>query len=153
MVYKTPMEPLWDYMVKKYHYLGYDKMFGPRLKYLVFCKDRPIAAISFNQAALQVGVRDCFIGWDKEQKHKFLPQIVNNNRFLVLPWVRVKNLASHLLSKAVSMLKIDWNKLYKKEPLLIETFVDKQHYKGTCYLAANWKYLGETENCQAGVFV
>lgn len=115
MVYKTPMEPLWDYMVKKYHYLGYENMLGPRVKYIVFYNDRPIAAISFNQAVLRVGVRDSFIGWNNEQKRKFLPLIVNNNRFLILPWVKVKNLASHILSKAISMLKIDWYKLYKKE--------------------------------------
>ncbi|HIH62775.1 MAG TPA: IS701 family transposase [Nanoarchaeota archaeon] len=144
MVCKTPLEPLWDYVVKNYHYLGYERMFGSRLKYLVFHKNRLIAALSFNQAALKIESRDCFIGWDKEQKKKYLPFIVNNNRFLVMPWIRVKNLASHVLSKTVSRLKADWYRLYNKEPLLIETFVDKTKYKGTCYLAANWRYLGQT---------
>ena len=81
MVNKTPLEPLWDYVVKNYHYLGYERMFGSRVKYLVFHKDRPIAALSFNQASLKIEARDCFIGWDKEQKKKFLPLIVNNTRY------------------------------------------------------------------------
>ncbi|MEW6242781.1 MAG: Druantia anti-phage system protein DruA [Bacillota bacterium] len=108
LVNKTSWEPVWGFLARRYHYLGYDKMFGPRIKYLVFHKERPIAALSFNRAALTVGVRDAFLGWKPTQKQKLLPQVVNNNRFLILPWVRVRNLASHLLACAVRLLMRDW---------------------------------------------
>lgn len=144
MVYKTALEQVWDFAVSKYHYLGYDMMIGPRLKYLVFSGTIPLAAISFNQAAYKVGLRDCFIGWNEAQKNRQLSLILNNNRFLILPWVKVKNLASHILSYAIKLLKADWPELYGIEPVLLETFVDSDKYKGTCYLASNWKYLGVT---------
>ncbi|MCL4516115.1 MAG: DUF4338 domain-containing protein [Firmicutes bacterium] len=81
LVNKTAWEPVWDYLVRSYHYLGYEKMIGPRIKYLVFHQDRPIAALSYNRAALRVGVRDTFLGWTPTQKQQFLPQVVNNNRY------------------------------------------------------------------------
>jgi SRSO17 transposase len=143
LVNKTAWEPVWDYLVRTYHYLGYETMIGPRLKYLVFHKDRPIAALSYNRAALHVGVRDSFLNWTPAQKLKFLPRVVNNNRFLVLPWVRVKNLASHLLARTLKRLRQDWPRLFGTEPFLVETFIDPR-YPGTCYQAANWCYLGET---------
>lgn len=144
-VSKTEMEPLWDYMVKNYHYLGYDSMIGPRIKYLVLHQGRPIAALSFNRAALRVGVRDRHIGWDTQQKNTLLCHVVNNNRFLILPWVSIKNLASHLLSRTLKILRTDWPFLFGTKPYLIETFVDQEKYKGTCYKAANWLFLGETQ--------
>ena len=144
MVYKTPLEPVWDCAVSKYHYLGYDMMIGPRLKYMVFSGTRFLAAASFNQASYKVGSRDSFIGWSDEQRLKFLPFIINNNRFLILPWVKVKNLASHVLSQVIRLSRSDWYNIYKREPLLIETFVDMTRYKGTCYQAANWICLGKT---------
>jgi SRSO17 transposase len=145
VVNQTELEPTWDFMVKHYHYLGYDKMIGPRIKYLVFRKEIPIAALSYNRAALRIGVRDNFIGWNDEQKQKYLPHVVNNNRFLILPWVKIRNLASHLLSRTLKMLKTDWYSMYGVEPYILETFVDQEKYKGTCYKAANWHYLGETK--------
>ena len=144
-VNKTEMEPVWDYMVRSYHYLGYDNMIGPRIKYLVLFKDTPIAALSYNRATLTVGVRDSYIGWDTRQKHKLLKHVVNNNRFLILPWVKIKNLASHLLSHTLKMLREEWPLLYGSTPYLVESFVDRDKYKGTCYQAANWRYLGETK--------
>ena len=144
MVYKTPLEPVWDFVVSKYHYLGYNMMIGPRVKYLIFSGTTLLAAISFNQAAYKVGLRDCFIGWREEQRKQQLTLILNNNRFLILPWVQVKNLASYILGHAIKLLRIDWYNLYNIEPILLETFVDTSMYKGTCYLASNWKYLGET---------
>ncbi|MBF7082412.1 DUF4338 domain-containing protein [Desulfallas sp. Bu1-1] len=104
LVNKTPLEPVWDHMVRKYHYLGYEKMIGPRVKHLVFHQDTPIAALSYNRAAMRVGVRDAFLGWTEEQKRKLLPHVVNNNRFLILPWVKIRNLASHLLSRTLKLL-------------------------------------------------
>jgi len=143
LVNKTAWEPVWDYLVRTYHYLGYQKMIGPRIKYLVFHEDRPLAALSYNRAALHVGVRDVFLGWTRKQKYRLLPHVVNNNRFLILPWVRVKNLASHVLAQTLKRLVQDWPSLYGTDPFLVETFVDQQ-YRGTCYRAANWLYLGET---------
>jgi len=144
-VNNTLQEETWDYMVREYHYLGYQKMIGPRVKYLVFTDDKPIAAISYNQASLTLGVREEYIGWDPTEKKRLLPYLVNNNRFLILPWVRVKNLASHLLSASLKMLKQDWLSLYGRTPYMVETFVDLNRNKGICYRAANWAYLGQTK--------
>ncbi|MHB1128056.1 MAG: IS701 family transposase [Bacillota bacterium] len=144
MVGKTEQEPLWDHIVRTYHYLGYEKMFGPRLKYLVLYQGQPIAALSYNRAALTVGVRDSYLGWTPAQKQALLSRVVNNNRFLILPWVRICNLASYLLSVTLKRLRLDWVTLYQTEPYLVETFVDLDRYYGTCYRAANWRYLGET---------
>lgn len=144
-VFATPLEDVWDCVVSEYHYLGYDKMIGPRLKYLVLSELRILAAVSFNQASYKVGCRDGFIGWDDNQRKKSLSVVVNNNRFLIPPWVNVKNLASHVLSKTVKLLRSDWTERFRTEPLLVETFVDANRYKGVCYRAANWIYLGETK--------
>jgi hypothetical protein len=145
IVNQTEFEPTWDLMVRYYHYLGYDKMIGPRIKYLVFQKGVPIAALSYNRAVLRIGVRDRFIDWNDKQKQKYLSHVVNNNRFLILPWVKIRNLASHLLSRTLKMVRNDWYSMYGIEPYIVETFVDQEKYKGTCYKAANWHYLGETK--------
>lgn len=145
MVNKTEYEPVWDYMVKNYHYLGYEKMIGRRIKYLIKHSDNPIAAISFNQASLKLEARDRFINWAPNQRKHLLKHVVNNNRFLILPWVKVRYLASHILSRTLKLLKKDWVLMYDVEPYLVETFVDKDKYKGTCYYAANFKYLGRTK--------
>ncbi|HVI41545.1 MAG TPA: IS701 family transposase, partial [Anaerovoracaceae bacterium] len=141
---RTEMEALWDRLVKVYHYLGYNKTIGPRVKYLVWFNERPIAAISYNQAAYKLGVRDAFIDWNEEERKTSLPHVLNNNRFLILPWVHVKNLASHIIALSIKHLKHDWLLLYGVEPYFLETFVDQDKYKGTCYRAANWSYAGET---------
>lgn len=144
LVNNTSLEPAWDYMVRNYHYLGYNKMIGPRIKYLAFYEDLPIAALSYNRAALKVGARDRYLGWDEKQKLKLLPHVVNNNRFLILPWVNIRYLASHLLSRSLKLLLKDWPVMFGVEPYFVETFVDMNEYRGTCYKAANWLYLGET---------
>ena len=140
----TDYETIWDDLIRKHHFLGYDKMIGQRIKYLVLYESVPIAALSFNRATLRVGARDEFIGWDEKEKLRELHRVVNNNRFLILPWVRIKNLASHLLSRTLRQLQKDWYKVYGTRLLLAETFVDER-YKGTCYSAANWKCLGMTK--------
>lgn len=145
IVDQTEQEALWDAMVKSYHYLGYQNTIGQRIKYLVFCQGQPIAALGYNRAALHVGVREAYVGWDKKRKLECLPLVVNNYRFLILPWIRIKNLASYLLSQTLRCLRTDWHDRYGVMPILAETFVDHEHYRGTCYLAANWKYLGETK--------
>jgi len=141
----SSLEDIWDYMVRMYHYLGYQKIIGPRIKYLVLLESRPIAALSYNQASLSLGVREEYVGWDQKQKQEQLPHILNNNRFLILPWVKVKNLASHLLSQTLKMLKKDWLSKYGYEPYMVETFVDLNRNKGICYRAANWVYIGQTK--------
>ena len=139
-----PEEQQWDEMVRKWHYLGYNTMIGPRIKYLVTAGDTPIAAISFNRASLHVEARDRWLGWNEDGRRTLLQHVVSNNRFLILPGVRIKNLASHILSQSLRLLKKDWLRLYGVEPYAVETFVDFSRNQGTCYKAANWQYLGET---------
>lgn len=145
IVDRSELESVWDAMVRQYHYLGLDKMIGPRIKYMALYQGKPIAALSYNRASLSVGIREQHIGWNPEQKRELLRHVVNNNRFLILPWVKVKNLASHLLSRTLKLLKEDWRRLYGVAPYVVETFVDREKFKGTCYLAANWTYAGETK--------
>jgi len=144
LVNGTEKERLWDEIVREWHYLGYKDMIGPRVKYLVYAHDAVIAAISYNRASLRVGVRDSWLGWTEEARRKLLPHVVSNNRFLILPWVRIKNLASHILARSLRQLVHDWFRLYGVWPYAVETFVDRSRYPGTCYIAANWRYLGET---------
>ena len=145
IVDKSELERVWDTMVRQYHYLGLDRMIGPRIKYMALYQGKPLAALSYNRASLAVEARDRHIGWNPSQKRELLGHVVNNNRFLILPWVRIKNLASHLLSRTLKLLKEDWLRLYGMAPYVVETFVDQEKYKGTCYLAANWVYAGETK--------
>src|SRR5665648_566963 len=95
LVSRTELEALWNHLVESYHYLGYKNMIGPRVKYLVWFNERPIAAISYNQASYRLGVRDTFIDWNPEERKRSLPHVLNNNRFLILPWVHVKNPVSY----------------------------------------------------------
>lgn len=144
LVSRTSLEPLWDQLVKDYHYLGHEKIIGPRVKYLIWFEGRPLSAISFNQAAYRLGVRDQFIGWNDEERKNNLVHVLNNNRFLILPWVDIKNLASHILAQAIRKLKTDWFRMYHKVPYLLETFVDQEKFRGTCYQASNWIDVGES---------
>ena len=137
-------EKLWDEMIRKYHYLSLGKIIGPRLKYLALHNNKAIAAIGFNRASKSIGVRESYIGWDERQRLILLKHVVNNTRFLILPWVKVKNLASRLLSKGIKAMCADWEKRYGEKPYAVETFVDGRKYMGTCYLVASWLYLGET---------
>jgi len=141
---ETKWEISWDKLVNRYHYLGYDWQFGGRIKYLITMGIRIIGAIGFCSAVYKLGARDKYIGWDDETRILMLPHIVNNNRFLILPFVKVHNLASHVLSLSLKQLIHDWDKQYGVKPYMIETFVDRQKYKGTCYQAAGWLCLGET---------
>ena len=138
----TEREPLWDLLVREFHYLGYQKLLGHRLKYLALSRGRPVAALSFSAPALKLRVRDCFIGWSENQRKKHLGQFANNSRFLILPWVRVPHLASHILGLTIKELKKDWRRLFNAELLLLETFVDPRYFKATSYKAANWRFLG-----------
>jgi SRSO17 transposase len=142
---ETVREAFWDHLVREYHYLGYESMIGCRVKYLIALGERIVGAISFCSAAYKLGPRDTFIGWNEETRLQYLPHLLNNNRFLILPWIRIYNLASHVLSLSLSRVRTDWLEKYGKEPYLVETFVDREKFSGTSYLAANWTYLGVTK--------
>jgi SRSO17 transposase len=142
---ETILESYWNSLVRDYHYLGYDKSIGCRIKYLITLGDRLVGAISYCSGAYKLGLRDKFIGWDEATRLAFLPRLVCNNRFLIFPWVKVRNLASHVLAMSLKQLRIDWEKQYEIEPYMAETFVDSDKYRGTCYVADNWVRLGETK--------
>ncbi len=144
LVSGSDLEPVWDYLVKQFHYLGYQKLLGHRLKYLALVGEHPVAALSWSAAALKVGVRDRFIGWSEEQKKTYLDRIANNSRFLIFPWVLVPHLASHVLSLNIRRLARDWEQQFHQPLWLLETFVDPSRFKGTSYKAANWKCIGQT---------
>ena len=142
---ETKWEAFWDDLVAKYHYIGYEGQFGCRIKYIIAIGKQPVGAISFCSAVYKLGPRDRFIGWDEVTRKSMLPHLINNNRFLVLPWIKIKNLASYILSASLKQVCIDWQKQYGIEPYMAETFVDRQLYNGTCYKAANWTNLGITQ--------
>ena len=136
---------LWNELIERYHYLGSSKLFGARMRYLVYSREEIIAALSFSAAAWQTEPRDRFIGWNQEQRRRNLQLVVNNSRFLIVPWIRCQNLASTLLSEATQRLADDWYDVYGYRPVLLETFVDGEQYGGTCYIASNWVYAGFTK--------
>src|SRR5438105_4577829 len=134
-------------LVGRYHYLGHAVPFGAHLRYLVFghLPERTVlGCIQFSSAAWRIAVRDEWIGWNEKTRVRNLEHVVNNSRFLVLPWVEVKNLASRILSEAVRRMAVDWKRNYRVEPMLAETLVDPRRYRGTCYRAANWIDVGFT---------
>ncbi len=138
------LSSLFNSLVQKYHYLGYRPLPGAQIRYLISCDKGIIGAISFSGAAWKTAARDNWIGWNALTREKHLSGIINNTRFLILPWVKVKNLASRVLSLSVKRLKVDMPARYGYCPVLLETFVDIERYKGTCYQAANWDKLGQT---------
>src|SRR5574341_470214 len=140
----SPLEPLWDRLVRGYHYLRYQKLLGHRLKYLAFLQGRPVAALSFSAPARVLRVRDEWVGWSAAQRQAHLDRVVNNSRFLILPWVAIQNLASHVLARALARLPEDWAARFGTRLWLVETFVDPARFAGTCYRAANWQGLGQT---------
>jgi hypothetical protein len=143
-VRRTPQEALFNSLIEHHHYLGYTQPVGEHLKYLVFARGRPIACMAFSSAPRHLGSRDRFIGWDKQARLKNIGLLAYNTRFLVLPWVTVPHLASHILGRMARMLSADWQRLYGHPIYYIETFIDPQRFRGTCYRAANWTVLGVT---------
>jgi len=134
-------------LVGRHHYLGHAVPFGAHLRYLVYAS-RPervvVGCVQFSSPAWRMAARDAWIGWDDATRQRNLQRVVNNSRFLILPWVRVKNLASSVLSLASRRLVVDWPLRYGVEVLLVETLVDPSRYSGQCYRAANFIRLGET---------
>lgn len=135
---------LWNEYVDRYHVLGYKKPFGCRLRYFIVSKHGELGCVLLSGAAKSMGVRDGWIGWSDKTRIMNLPWIVNNSRYLIFPWVQVKNLASHALGQLARQVRDDWQERFGYRPLLLETFVDPAHYRGTCYRAAGWTYLGQT---------
>ena len=132
-------------LLQQYHYLGYSGPVGENLRYLVFDRhERPLACLLFGAPAWRVACRDRFIGWDHRARVQGLERIANNMRFLILPWVRVAHLASHLLGQVRRRLSTDWLIKYGHPIDLLETFVEVDRFRGTCYLAANWIRVGQT---------
>lgn len=136
---------LWNELIERYHYLGYKPLPGAQIRYLVFGQSHLLAALGFGAAAWTVSPRDQFIGWTSQQRQQNLHLVVNNARFLILPWITSRNLASRILAAAAKQLPEDWGKRYGYSPVLLETFVEKQRFHGTCYRAANWIYVGQTK--------
>jgi Druantia protein DruA len=136
---------LWNEYVDRYHYLRYQPLGGAQLRYFACSANRPLALLGFAAAAWKVHARDRFIGWTAQQRQARLHLIVNNSRFLILPWVRCDNLASRVLALSTRRLAGDWQLRYGYRPVLLETFVESPRFKGTCYRAANWICLGETQ--------
>lgn len=135
---------LWNEYIDRYHYLGYQPLPGAQMRYFAHAEQGLLALFGFSAAAWKTQPRDNFIGWTARQREARLHLVVNNARFLVLPWVRSRNLASKLLGLAARRLPGDWHTRYGYRPVLLETFVEKQRFLGTCYRGANWQHLGDT---------
>ena len=137
-------EPIFDGLIESYHYLGYTQPVGEHLKYLVYAGDRPVACLAWSSAPWHMGPRDQFIGWRPAVRRRNLHLLAYNTRFLILPWVEVRHLASHILGRMARHLSADWEALYGHPIYYLETFVDRERFAGTCYRAANWRCLGQT---------
>lgn len=144
-----PSHPCWSlfkYLLRRYHYLSFNGTVGENMKYLIFDNEsRLLACLLFGSAAWSCAARDDFIGWDKDTRINNLRLLTNNSRFLILPWVRVPHLASHILSIVIRRIQGDWRNKYGHGLLLLETFVEIDRFRGTCYKAANWRYAGLTK--------
>jgi hypothetical protein len=143
-VRRTPQEAVFNSLIAEHHYLGYAQPIGAHLKYLVLAAQRPVAALVFSSPARKLLPRDRFLGWSDAAREQNVHRIAYNPRFLIPPWVEVPHLASHVLGAIARRLPGEWKQAYSDELLFLETFVDAERYRGTCYRAANWIVLGET---------
>ncbi|MBD3385115.1 DUF4338 domain-containing protein [candidate division KSB1 bacterium] len=135
---------LWNYLVEKYHYKGCRIIVGRHLKYFIYLNQRLIGCMALADAVLQLSARDKWIDWDARQRQAGLERVINNVRFLILPWVKIKNLASKLLALSARIVPPDWEVYFGSRPLLMESFVDKERFTGASYKAANWILIGQT---------
>ena len=143
-VAKDERKRLWNEYVQRYHPLGFKQPFGYRMRYFIESKGGILGCLLFSGASLALGVRDSWIGWTDEQRLQRLPWVTNLSRHLILPWVQVANLSSHILAQAAGKIASDWLWRWSYRPVLMETFVDPEHHEGSSYKAAGWKYLGMT---------
>ncbi len=150
-VRRTGDESLFNSLIEQHHYLHYQQPVGEHLKYIVSAAGRPIACLAWSSAPWHLGARDRYIGWSAEARRRNIRLLAYNSRFLILPWVRVECLASHVLGRMAMVLVRDWERIYGHPVYFLETFVDPERYRGTCYRAANWVVLGRTtgrgKNC------
>ncbi len=144
MVRRTSSEALFNSLMEQYHYLGYEQPVGEHLKYLVSSRGQAIACLAWCSAPRHLANRDRFIGWDMETRKRNLHLLAYNTRFLILPWVQVPHLASHILGRMAKLVPQDWQQLYAHPVHWLETFIDPARFQGTCYRAANWMALGPT---------
>jgi hypothetical protein len=143
-VRRTADEPLFNSLIEQHHYLGYERPVGEHLKYLAWTQGRPLACLAWSSAPRHLGSRDRFIGWCAEARHRNIRFLAYNTRFLILPWVQVEHLASHILGRMTKRLSQDWERVYGHPIYFLETFIDPERFRGTCYRAANWVLLGRT---------
>ncbi|MDY6823770.1 MAG: DUF4338 domain-containing protein [Thermodesulfobacteriota bacterium] len=136
---------LWNEYIQRYHYLGYAPVPGDQIRYIVWFQEQVVALLSFRAAVWKTAPRDQFIGWSHQQRKDRLHLVINNARFLILPWIQTSNLASRILSMTTKRVVRDWVQRYHYSPVLVETFVESRRFTGTCYKAANWLYLGKTK--------
>jgi hypothetical protein len=143
-VRRTAHETLFNGLIEHHHYLGYEQPVGEHLKYLVWAKRRPLACLAWSSAPRHLGSRDRYIGWSATARRRNLRLVAYNTRFLILPWIRVPHLASHILGQVTNSLSRDWQRMYGHPIYFAETFIDPTRFRGTCYRAANWRSLGMT---------
>jgi len=143
-VRRTVQEPLFNSLMEQHHYLKYEQPVGEHLKFLVWAQGRPIACAAWSSAPRHIGSRDRYIGWSAEARRRNIRFIAYNTRYLILPWVQVPHLASHILGKMTRQLSGEWARMYGHPVYFAETFVDPGRFRGTCYRAANWRFLGLT---------
>jgi hypothetical protein len=143
-VRRTAQESLFNSLMEEHHYLGYEQPVGEHLKFLVWAAGRPIACLAWSSAPRHLGSRDRFIGWDAAARRSQIRFIAYNTRFLILPWVRVDHLASHILGRMAARISADWQQMYDHPIYFLETFIDPERFRGTCYRAANWVLMGRT---------
>ena len=143
-VRRTAHETLFNGLIEHHHYLGYEQPVGEHLKYLVWAKRRPLACLAWSSAPRHLGSRDRYIGWSATARQRNIRLVAYNTRFLILPWIRVPHLASHILGRVANSLSRDWDRMYGHPIYFAETFIDPARFRGTCYRAANWRFLGMT---------
>jgi Domain of unknown function (DUF4338) len=143
-VRRSAQERLFNSLMHQHHYLGYSQPVGEHLKFMVYAGERPVALFAWSSAPRHLGPRDRYLGWSQDQRKQNIRYVAYNTRYLILPWVKVPHLASHLLSRMTRMLSQEWQKVYGHPVYFAETFVDRSLHKGTCYRAANWVMMGLT---------
>lgn len=144
-VRRTPEEASFNSLLQTYHYLGYAQPVGEHLKFMVYAGERPVALFAWSSAARHLGPRDRYLGWCAQLRQQNIRGIAYNTRYLILPWVQVPHLASHLLAQMTRRLSAQWERVYGHPVYFAETFIDPTRYRGTCYRAANWQWLGRTQ--------
>ncbi len=142
---RSPEEALFNSLLEQHHYLGYERPVGEHLKYLIKASGQVIACLAWSSAPRHLKLRDRYLGWSEEARRRNIHLLAYNTRFLILPWVEVPHLASHILGRMAKIVPADWQRLYAHPIYWLETFVDTSRFAGTCYRAANWQEIGTTQ--------